>query len=151
VKFNSSVALRAGLIGAAAGLVVALLGRIPFVACIVGPLGWLVAVGTGVLYVYFIINQGGSVDVAGGAVGGAVSGAIAGAAQSLVSGILTLVFGTVRAASTFLQGEPGAGALAAGATVIGVIAGIVLGTIISAALGALGGVVFAAIQGQKSS
>ena len=67
MNFNQSVAIKAGLIGAAAGLVVALLGRIPFIGCIIAPLGWLVAVATGALYVYFA----GRVPVAEGAGSGA--------------------------------------------------------------------------------
>ena len=105
MNVNSSVALKAGLIGAAAGLVVAILGRVPVLGCIIGPLGWLVAVATGVLYVYLAAGLGERVTVSDGALGGGLSGAIAGAAQALVSGVLTLLFGAVRATSSLLGGE----------------------------------------------
>jgi len=147
MKVDTSIALKAGLIGAAAGFVVAVLARIHFLGCIIGPLGWLIAVATGVLYVHFALGGGRSVEVGEGALGGALSGAIAGVVESLVSGVLTLIFGPVRAAVRLLgRGEPGAAALSAGITFIGVIGGIVLGTLVGAALGALGGVIYAAIK-----
>ena len=67
MKLNTSVAMRAGLIGAVAGLVVGVLGRIPFLGCLIAPLGWVVAVATGALYVHFRAESGGSVDLAEGA------------------------------------------------------------------------------------
>lgn len=148
MNINTSVALRAGLFGALAGIVVALLGRIPFIGCLVGPLGWLVAVGTGVLYVYFITQTNPIITVADGAAGGAVAGAVAGLAASLISGILTLVFGVVQIAN-LPTGNSGQGAGVAVATVIGTIFGIVIGTIVWAVLGALGGLIFAAVKGQQ--
>lgn len=147
MKIDSSTALKAGLIGAAVGFIIALLGRISFLGCIVGPLGWAVAVGTGVLYVHYAAAGGRKVEVGEGALGGALAGGIAGVVQSFVSGVLTLIFGPVRAAIHFLgRGEPGAAVLSAGVTFIGVIGGIVLGAIVGAALGALGGVIYAAIK-----
>ncbi|HEY75480.1 MAG TPA: hypothetical protein G4O00_04770 [Thermoflexia bacterium] len=147
MKVDTSVALKAGLIGAAIGLVVALLGRIPFLACIIGPLGWVVAVATGTLYVHYAATGGRKVEVGEGALGGALAGGIAGLTQSLVSGVLTLIFGPVRTAVALLgRGQPGAAALSAGMTFVGVIGGIVLGVILGAALGALGGVIYAAVK-----
>jgi hypothetical protein len=143
MKVNTSVALRAGVIGAVAGLAVAILSRISFLGCIIGPLGWIVAVATGALYVHLASRK---VDLAEGAVGGGIAGAIAGAANSLVSGVLTLIFGGVGAASTLLEGELGAAALQAGASVFGVITGIVVGIVVGAVLGAIGGPVYALIK-----
>ncbi len=144
MKVDTSVALKAGAIGAVIGLVIALLGRIPFLGCIVGPLGWVVAVLTGVLYVHF---AGRKVEVGEGALGGALAGGIAGLVSSLVSGVLTLIFGPVSTAISLLgRGRLGAAALSTGITLAGVISGIVLGTVIGAALGALGGVIYAALK-----
>jgi hypothetical protein len=151
MNFNSSIAIRAGLIGAAAGFVVAILGRIPFLGCIIAPLGWLVAVGAGVLYVHFATSSGAAVQIAEGAVGGAVSGGIAGLVQALISGILAMLFGAVRAASNALgQGEIGGAAIGAGVGLVAVIFAIIGGTVFGAILGAVGGLVYAALKNQKA-
>ena len=151
MNFNSSIAVKAGLIGAAAGFVVAILGRIPFLGCIIAPLGWLVAVGAGVLYVHFATRGGAVVQIAEGAVGGAVSGGIAGLVQALISGVLAILFGAVRAASNALgQGEIGGAAIGAGVGFVAVIFAIIAGTVFGAILGAVGGLVYAALKSQKT-
>jgi len=150
VKFNTSVAVKAGIYGAIAGLVVALLGRIPFVNCLIAPLGWVVAVGTGVLYTHFALAEGNKVELVEGAVGGAVAGAIAGAVNSLITGILNLIFGVAGAASDLLGGDAGAAAIAATVSIISVITGLIVGAIVGAILGAIGGAVYAAIKGKSS-
>jgi hypothetical protein len=146
MNFDSSTAIRAGLIGAAAGFVVAVLGRVPFLGCIIAPLGWLVAVGTGVLYVYFATESGRSVELAEGAVGGGVAGLIGGGANAFVSGILNLIFGATQSAASLLGGEIGQAAAQAGIGLVSVIVGIIVGIIVGAILGAIGGGVFAAIK-----
>lgn len=149
MKVNTSIALKAGLFGAVAGLVIAVLGRVPFLGCIIAPLGWVVAVGTGVLYTHFALAEG-PVELMEGGAGGALAGAIAGFVQSLVSGVLALIFGAVGAASELMgSGDAGAAAIVAGATLIGVIGGIVAGAIIGAILGGIGGAVYAAIKGKS--
>jgi hypothetical protein len=150
MNFNSSIAIKAGLIGAVVGLVVAVLGRIPFINCIIAPLSWLVAVAAGVLYVYYASSSGAAVAIGEGAVGGGVSGGIAGLAHALLSGVLTLLFGSVRAASSaFGRGEVGGAAIGASVTLFVVIIGIIGGTVVGVVLGAVGGLVFAAIKGQS--
>lgn len=147
MRIDFSVAVKAGLIGAAVGLVVALLGRIPFLGCLIGPLGWAVIVGTGALYVHLAATAGRAVEIGEGALGGAVAGAIAGTAGSLVTGILNLIFGPVRTAFRLLgRGQPGAAVLSASVTAVSVIGGIFLGFVVGAALGALGGVIYAAVR-----
>jgi hypothetical protein len=147
MKIDTSVATRAGLIGAVAGLVVGLLSRIPFLGCLIAPLGWIVALGTGALYVHFRTEGGGSVELPEGALGGGVAGAVAGGVQALVAGLLTLIFGAVETASgLFGGGSLGGTALSAGFTVVSVIAGVVGGVIVGAILGAVGGAVYAAIK-----
>jgi len=142
VKFNQSVALKAGLYGAIAGLVVALLSRIAFLACIIGPFGWVVAVATGVLYTY-LASQAATVEIQEGAVGGAIAGAIAAVVQAVISGVLSLIFGVAG------SGDAGSAAVVAGATLIGVIIGIVVGAIVGAILGAIGGGGYAFIKNRK--
>jgi len=151
MNFNSSVAIKAGLIGAAAGFVVAILGRIPFLGCVIAPLGWLVAVGAGALYVHFATSGSAAVQTAEGAVGGAVSGGIAGLVQALISGVLSILFGSVRAATNALgQGEIGGAAIGAGVGFVAVVIAIIGGTIFGAVLGAAGGLVYAALKNQKA-
>jgi len=151
MNFNSSIAIKAGLIGAAAGFVLAILGRIPFLGCVVAPLGWLVAVGAGVLYVHFASGGGAAVQIAEGAVGGAVSGGVAGLVQALISGVLSILFGSVRAATNALgQGEIGGAAIGAGVGFVAVVIAIIGGTIFGAVLGAVGGLVYAALKNQKA-
>ena len=145
MKFNQPIAIKAGLIGAAAGFVVALLGRIPFIGCIIAPLGWVVAVATGALYVYYA----GKVEISEGAVGGGIAGGIAGLVNALISGVLSLLFGAVQATSSlFGGGEVGEAALGAGISFVAVIIAIIVGAIAGAVLGAIGGGVYAAIKGQ---
>jgi hypothetical protein len=125
MKINTSVALKAGLIGAAAGVVFGIIAAIvPGVDCL---LGWWVpaAIGlvTGGLYVYL---TPGKEDIAGGAVGGAVTGAVAGLAKEFASNLLDLLLGD--------------------GTILGLLGGIVLGAIVGAILGAIGGAVYAAIK-----
>ena len=123
MKVDTSVALKAGVIGAVAGLVAALIVRIPVLGCLVSWLGFIVALATGALYVYF---ASGKVEIAEGAAGGALAGAIAGAVNSLISGILGLIFD-----------EQGFFSL---------IISIVIGAVGGAVLGAVGGLVYAAIK-----
>jgi hypothetical protein len=146
MKINTSVALKAGLIGAAAGLLAALIGRIPCWGGIGRILGFVVALGTGALYVYMTPTKE---DLVGGALGGGVAGAIAGFTNGLIAGVLDLIFGTVGAASTLLGGQEGAGvaaAVQAGATVGNVLLGIIGGVIGGAVLGAIGGLIYSAIK-----
>jgi hypothetical protein len=151
MNFNSSIAVKAGLIGAAVGFVLAILGRIPFLGCIINPLFWLVAVGAGVLYVHFATSGGAAVQIAEGAVGGAVAGGISGLVHALVRDVLRLIFGAVGAASRLLGGASGQGlAVEAGFGIVAAIIGIIGGTVFGAILGAVGGLVYAALKNQKA-
>jgi len=100
MKINTSEALKAGLIGAVAGLVAAFITSIPVLGCLVTWLGPAVGLATGALYVHLA----GRASVAEGAAGGAVTGAVAGIAYAILSGILSefhvsnVVFGTISAA-----------------------------------------------------
>jgi hypothetical protein len=144
MKFDTNTAIKAGLIGAAAAFIAALITRIPFVACLAWWLPALIALVTGALYVHFAGPAG--VEIGEGAVGGAIAGAIAGLINAVISGLLNLIFGAVRAGARLMSGQEGA--LAAGAIGIGgVILGIIVGTIVGAVLGALGGLLWAAIKG----
>ncbi len=152
MNVNQSTAIRAGMFGAIAGLVVAVLSRIPFLGCLISPLAWIVFVAAGVLYVYFTATSTVIVPPAEGAAGGAIAGAIAGVVEAVVRSLLGLLFGTMAAASNLLSGAGARGAVAGvGFGIIGAIVSIVGGLVVGAVLGAIGGLVYAAIKGQSTA
>lgn len=143
MKINTSVALKAGVIGAVAGLVFAVLVNvIPFLACVACWVGPIIGLVTGALYVHFV----GKVELAEGAIGGALSGAIGGAGSGIVSGIFSLLGTGAAAASSLLGGEGGAAAATAGGGVIGFLTALVSGIVGGAVLGAIGGAVYSLIK-----
>jgi hypothetical protein len=124
MKINSDVALRAGLIGAAAAIVFSILIQvIPFLVCFAFWMGPLISLATGALYVYL---TPGKEDIAGGATGGAVTGAVAGGVAALASGLYNM-----------LVNSAGAG---------GLVTSILIGAVVGAVLGAIGGAIYAAIK-----
>jgi len=143
MKINTSVALKAGLIGAVAGLVFAFLTNIiPFLVCAACWVGPVIGLVTGALYVHFA----GKVELGEGAIGGALSGAIGGAGSGIVSGIFSLLGTGAAAASSLLGGEGGAAAATAGGGVVGFLTALVGGIIGGAVLGAIGGAVYSLIK-----
>jgi hypothetical protein len=140
MKINTSVALKAGLIGAAAGLVFAVLTNIiPFLACVICWVGPIVGLATGALYVHFL----GGAEIGEGALGGALSGAIGGLGGGVVNAIWSLLGG----ASSAIGGGEGSG-IAAAAGVGGFFGALVGGIIGGAVLGAIGGVIYSLIKKQ---
>jgi hypothetical protein len=128
MKINTSVALKAGLIGAAAAAVFSII--VNLIATFLGPLVclvvWispLIAVAAGVLYVYF---SAGKVELAEGALGGALAGAIAGAGGALAGNLVAIIFQGAGIGSLFL----------------GLIGGIIGGAV----GGAIGGLVYSLIK-----
>jgi hypothetical protein len=143
MKINTSVALKAGLIGAAAGVVFALLTNlIPFLACVACWVGPAIGLVTGALYVYFL----GGAEIGEGAVGGALAGAISGGASGLVSGILSLLGVAASAATSLIGGETGTAAGAAGGGIAGFFIALVSGIVSGAVLGAIGGLIYSFIK-----
>jgi hypothetical protein len=152
--------LKAGAVGAGVMIVLNLIGLIPCAGCITCILGLLVYVGAGALAAYWLPP----VRTAGE---GAGAGAIAGVVAGIVSGIVNMI---ISAAQFAISG--GGGAMAkqmrqlppevmnqlyeAGvdpamfASIGGVIgasaACCVLGFVLAALLGAIGGVIFAAAK-----
>lgn len=104
MKVDTSIALKAGVIGAVAGIVFAVLTNVtPFLACVVCWVGPVIGLVTGALYVHFA----GKVEPGEGALGGALSGGIGGAGSGIVSGIFSLLGAGAGAASSLLGGEGG--------------------------------------------
>jgi hypothetical protein len=124
VRLDTDTALKAGLIGAAAGLVFGILvGVVPFLFCLFGWIGPLIGLATGALYVHLTVIKE---SVTEGAVGGAVTGAIASAVSNLASNLLKVILGN--------------------GSVSGLIVGVLLGALGGAILGGLGGLIYAAIK-----
>jgi len=124
MKINSNVALRAGLIGAAAAIVFTIVIRVmPLLGCLIVWMGPLISLAAGALYVYLTPAKE---DIAGGATGGAVTGAIAGGVSALVSSLYDI-----------LVNSAGMG---------GLVVSVVIGAVIGAVLGAIGGAIYAAIK-----
>lgn len=124
MKINTSVALKAGLIGAAAAIVFGILiSIIPFLACLTFWMGPLIALATGALYVYLTPKKEGAAE---GAVGGAITGAVAGVINALVVNLFNIIVHSAAFGS--------------------LLSGILIGAVVSAVLGAIGGLIYAAIK-----
>ncbi len=150
MNLNTNEAIKAGLLGAIAGFVIGVLSRIPFLGCLIAPLGGLAALIAGALYVYFASSGGAAVPIVEGGVGGAVAGGITGLVRALVSGVLQVLFGAARGVGFALsRGRLGGAALEAGAGVFAVVVSVIGGLIAGAILGAIGGLIFAAIKRQS--
>jgi hypothetical protein len=157
-----SSSVKAGLIGAAAAVVLSLLSLIPCLGCISSILGFLLYVAVGVLAAYWMEPP----RTAGA---GAGAGAVAGLITSLVGGIATMIVSTLRflisggaqAAMTQIPSqlppelldqlnEMGIDLTGAAMTIGGVL-GIsamccVAGLVLAAALGAIGGAITASVK-----
>jgi hypothetical protein len=141
MKVNTSVALKAGLIGAAAAVVLAILNSF-----LCGILCWvtlLVYAGAGALYVHF---SSGKVELVDGAVGGALSGGIAGGAAGLVSGIFSLLGVAASTGANLLGGEAEAAAATAGGGFVGFILALGGAIVAGVVLGAIGGLLYSLVK-----
>jgi len=148
--------LKAGLIGALILIVLNLIGLVPVLGCITGILGLVAYVGAGVMAAAWTPPP----RTAGK---GAGQGALAALIAGLGGGIVSLVIGVVRAAGggaaqaisqippQALQQLQDAGIPAdfllggVGATIIGSVC-CLTGVVIAAALGAIGGAIYAATK-----
>lgn len=153
-------AIKAGLIGAAIMVILNLLGLIPipFLGCVCLCIVWLAYAGVGALAAHFME---GAVTTGDAAKAGALAGVISGAVSGIVSSIITAVRGTVGGFGDVMSQmdpemlrqmqdygiDPG---LFTGMASTGGIIGVALccclgGLVISAALGAIGGIIYASV------
>jgi len=154
--------LKAGAVGAVVIVVLNLMGLIPCVGCVTCILGLLAYVGAGALAAYWLPPTRTAGEGAG-------AGAIAGVVAGIVGGIVNMIIAAIQFA---ISGGPGAmmnqmsqlppevmrelhqvgidPSILAGTSIAGVIgisaACCVLGFILAAVLGVIGGVIFAAIK-----
>jgi hypothetical protein len=154
-----SSGLKAGLIGAGVGLVLSLIGLIPFVGCCTGIIGLLVYAGVGVLAAYWLTPPRSAGAGAGaGAIAGLISG-VGGSVVTTISAIVQGIMGTTTNAVSFIDPQIMQQLIDAGidpdmfAMFAGVGGGILGGAMccvgslaIGAALGAIGGAIMAAAK-----
>lgn len=138
--------MKAGGIAAAIGLVLAILGGIPFLNCLVLPLlcigAVLLPIGAGMGYGYF---TPGREEMSQSALGGALAGAFGGLAYGLGTGIMGLI--TNAGATAFL--EDADIAVSAGGSVVGLLLSTCLSVVVGLVLGAIGGLLWPMFQREK--
>lgn len=145
--------LKAGLLGAAVIVGINLVGLIPCVGCFTCFLAWVAYGCIGALAAYWMPPVREAGPAAGqGALAGVIAGAIGGAVGLILSLVGIAVFGPLAALGEMVEGagvDPGA--------LVGVGSGLVgsmmcgtgcyaIGIGIAAGLGALGGLIFAAMR-----
>jgi len=145
--------LKAGLIGAAVAVLLEVLGIIPCVGCITWLLAYIVYGCVGALAVYWMPLPRQPGPAAGhGALAGTIAAAIAGAIGLIILLGITTVFVPLGVLGEALEGT-GVDAAELWETFAGLMGTVTCGTGcyavgvgIAAGLGALGGLIFAAIQ-----
>jgi hypothetical protein len=145
--------LKAGLVGAAVAVALQLLGIIPCVGCVTWILGYVAYGCIGALAAYWMSPPREPAPAAGhGALAGAIAGAIGGAVGLIIVLGLTTVFIPLGILGDAL-GRTGVDAAALWETFASLVGSLTCGTGcyalgvgIAAGLGALGGLIFAAIQ-----
>lgn len=148
-KALSKPAIKAGLIMAAVFVVIGLLGIIPFVGCVTGIVGCILAFVPGILACYFSEQQGKVPSVGEGAILGAIAGPIVALSYIITVPVGVLLGGASQAAMMQAMGQDGAASVASGgimAIVIGIPVSLVVGGLILAAINAGTGAIYAAIK-----
>lgn len=147
MRIDTGSVVKAGGIAAAIGVVLAVLGGIPLLNCLFFPLlcigAFLLPIGAGVGYGYY---APGKEDLAQSALGGALAGGFGGIAYGLVTGLMGLV--TNAGMATFL--EDADVAVGVGGTAISFLGSLCLPLITGLVLGAIGGLIWPLIQGNKA-
>ncbi len=147
MRIDTGSVIKAGGIAAAVGIVLAILGSIPLLNCLFVPLlcigAFLLPIGAGVGYGYY---TPGREDLGQSALGGALAGGFGGFAYGLVTGLMALVFNS--GAMTMLEDADiptGVGA-GIGSFLVSLCVPIVSGLV----LGAIGGLIWPLIQGNRT-
>jgi hypothetical protein len=152
----TNTALKAGAIGGAVAVVVSLISLIPCVGCVSFILSILVYLGTGALAAYWLPAPRETGSAAGaGAIAAVIAGFIGGAINAIIAAIQVAITGSAQMLSqippeqlqqlqdagidpSLLVGIPGVLICGSGCCLVGLI--------IAAALGAIGGVVLTAVK-----
>lgn len=146
MKINTGSVVKAGGIAAGIGVVLAILGAIPFLNCLVFPLlclgAVLLPIGAGMGYGYF---TPGREEMTQSATGGALAGGFGGFVYGLVNGIVSMITGA-GAAAMLDEFDVAAGA---GTDIVGLLGGVCLSVVFGLVLGAIGGVLWPVFQREK--
>ncbi len=142
--FLKPYAMRAGILGGIVGIVVLLLSLIPIVGLCFALLVWVVYLGTGVFAVMQGKNQGAAMTIQQGALDGLAAGGIAGVIAHVVKFVIDIILGVVF--SVGLSNSAGDATSGIAASLVGNCLGLVFGIIGAIVLGAVGGLIYAAIQ-----
>ena len=147
MNINMGSVVKAGGIAAGAGIVLAILGAIPFLNCLVVPLlcigSVLLSIGAGMGYGYF---TPGREEMAQSATGGALAGGFAGLVYGLGAGLLGLV---TNAGATAMLEEADI-ALGSGGSVVAILGSTCITLVVGLVLGAIGGLLWPVIQGNRA-
>jgi hypothetical protein len=143
VKIDFSTVIKAGVVAAAAAVVLGIISQLPFF----GPILWfcfcitglLIPIGSGVLYGYFAPGQD---DIGESALGGLLSGGTAGIIYGIFQGLSALLFSILNS-----SGVVDALATSAVTTVFSVCGFAISGLL----FGAIGGMLGPLIQQQRSA
>lgn len=146
MNINTGSVVKAGGLAAAVGIVLAILGSIPLLNCLVFPLlcigAVLLPVGAGMGYGYF---TPGREEMGQSALGGALAGGFGGFAYGLATGLMGLI--TNAGASAML--EDADIAIGAGGTVVTVLGSMCVSIVVGLVLGAIGGMLWPMFQRDK--
>lgn len=147
MRIDTGSVVKAGGLAAAVGLVLAVLGGIPFLNCLVWPLicigAFLLPIGAGVGYGYF---APGREDMGQSALGGALAGGFGGLAYGLGTGVMNFI--TNAGAAAML--EDADIAVGAGGTAVSFLVSLCIPIVTGFVLGALGGVLWPLLQGNRA-
>ena len=154
----SKAGLKAGLVGGAVMFVLQLIGLIPCAGCFTWILGFAAYAGAGVLAAYWLPTPRSAGDGAGaGAIAGILSGVIGGIFGMILSGIQFALTDSAAIMSQIPQESldamreagmnPEMFASAGFVLLIGSLC-CVIGMVIAAVLGAIGGAIFASVQSE---
>ncbi len=163
-RLDTNALLKAVGIGVGGILVLTLLSQIPLVGIACCCLVYLGYVGAGALYGLFAVRNGAAADAGSFALGGGITGAAAGLVGGIVSALVALIFTSAATITSSLQQleqlgydvppevydlySSGGGT---GLMALGGVLGVCIGMIIAAALGAIGGAIYAAMARNRGT
>jgi hypothetical protein len=159
MNLNNSALMKAVGVGVGIGIVIGIVGSIPVINIACCCLGWLIWMAAGASYGFFDQQDGRPADMGSWALGGAITGAVGGLVRGLVGGIIGLILVAMGGGAAAIDpqmyidmGLPPdlaaqmAAATTSGGGVVGVITSACILFFVVAVLGAIGGLIFAAIR-----
>ena len=150
MTFNMNSVVKAGGLAAAVGVVLALLGKIPFVGCLVVPLICLgvfaLPIGAGMAYGYF---TPGKETIGLSALGGALGGGFGGLVYGLLTGLLNAATGGIAGAINQIEGMEGIAVETTGFGFGSLLGSVCISIFGGLLFGAIGGIIWPMFQGNR--